>query len=403
MPLIRSNVWFRKGLRGDGWVTPEYFGAKGSPSVDDSVAFQAAQDALANVSGGTVLLGPKQYRTDQTIHFSSSVGWKGVPDATMWRNNHATRNHHDWVSGSPRSDHTLIENIIFGGLIGNTGIPVFSSIAARAHYKNCSWNAPGYDDNLTGRLFNLQGANSEFIIEKCHIYQKSTGGTGEVFFNSGAGSKLRLIDNYVHQGVSSAAPVLSMVAGASFLKGNRFDAIDHVGSENVLLVSDILSQHIIEGNTFESAFSSGKALAYTAGAYITERANNMRLINMYGTNLLAEGSRLSLGRPLYTTTSSSSITCANGFEGQSISSTGTAPTIGLPVILFPGQEFVLTVYNNSGSPWAGIGFGASGSGGVTGSTPTGQARTYLWKAMSIVANGTFGWICIGSFSAAFTP
>jgi len=402
MPQFNENVWFRKGLRGQGWVTPEYFGARGLPGVDDSVAFQAANDALANVSGGTVLLGPKQYRTDQTIHFEPNVSWKGVPDATMWRNNHATRNHHDWVSGSPRSNYTLVENIIFGALIGNTGIPVFSSGAARVHYKNCSWNAPGYDDNFTGRLVNMQGANSDFIFEKCHVYQKSTGGTGEAFFNSGADSKLRLIDNYIHQGPSTTAPVLSMVAGASFIEGNRFDAIDHVGNENVISVLDIVGQHEIVGNTFESAFSSGKALSFIDGAFITERDNNFRLINMYSNNLLDPSGSLSLGRALYSTTSSASITCANGFQSQSISSSGTAPTITMPFILFPGQEFVLTVYNNSGGSWVGINF-VDGFGGTAGTTSAGFARTFLWKAVSALADGNYIWMCIGSFSAAFVP
>jgi hypothetical protein len=71
----------------------------------------------------------------------------------------------------------------------------------------------------------------------------------------------------------------------------------------------------------------------------------------------------------------------------------------LPDILFIDQEFDLTVYNTSGTSWAGIAL-ASAIGGLAGSVPTGQARTFKLKALDTKATGSPFWVCMGDVSSA---
>lgn len=398
MTQFNRNTWFRGGLRGDGWITPEYFGAKHSASVDDSAAFQAACDAMAS-DGGEVRLGPFQYRTDQLIVLVPGVSWRGVPDSTRWYGNHATRDHHHWTSGNSRSDYTLVENIIFGNLISNTGGVIYNTTNVRALYRNCSFNAPGYGDNLNGRIFEAVGASSDFVFEKCHVWQKSTSASQDAWFMDGSSAKLTLIGNYVHQGSNTASPVVRVINGMLAARGNQFDAVDHAFSQNVISVFDTTYQHIIEGNSFKSAFSGGKALSWSSGANITERANNFLLINMYGSGgVLASGSTLSLAPMLAATTSGTTVTVPTGFASYSLRFTGASPTVTLPTILFPGQELDLALYNVSGGP---LGFSLSNVGYLA-TNPVvgnGSAASAKFRAMDLSLLGTCSWVQIGGWGS----
>ena len=403
MPQFNRNVYFRKGLRGPGWCTPEYFGAKGSYSVDDSAAFQAANDAMAQENGGKVYLAGRQYRTDSQINLDPCVSWEGVTDATFWSNNHATRIHHQWGAGTSRVRQTLMENIIFGGIIGNTGNVINITHAINVRYKNCAFNAVSYEDNLQGKILSSTTTpfGGEIAFENCYLRAV---GDASVLYSAANNSKLRLEGNTFVMPSSFTRNLVENVDGVVEAYGNYFDATAHGGGADVISLLNNLDYHIFKGNKFKSAFSAGVCFRTAiSGIKLSETGSVFDTINAYGiSGTLALGSELTLSNPIQTSTSATSINCATGYRGQRFRLTGTAPTITLPTPLFYGQEFDLIVYNDSGSSWAGIAIVGGDPGAGIGTTASGTARTMKWKAADAKNTGTLRWIMHGDVSQAIT-
>ena len=171
MPLFSSLTRFKKGLKGDGWATPEYYGAKGIDGVNDLPAFQAAATDLGQ-NGGKLLLGPKVYQLDGLLNWPVNVSWRGAGDATFINWNHATANQLVFASSNHGGPITF-EDVRFIGKIGATGTCITNNANARVSFKRCAWNgyAPGaaLSANLQGKIASINSADSQLTFEDCQI------------------------------------------------------------------------------------------------------------------------------------------------------------------------------------------------------------------------------------------
>src|SRR6185369_10795736 len=171
MPIFRSNTRFVGGLRGDGWATPEYYGAQGLLTVNDLNAFQAACTDLANSGGGRLMLGPKAYRLDGPWTIPGSVSVFGVPNDTFLAYHNATSNmiiYSDTIRGAP----AVISDVRFIGTSASTGRTIVNA-GSRLQLIRCSWN--GFDPfgsattNLQGNLVYNNNAQSETDLIDCRV------------------------------------------------------------------------------------------------------------------------------------------------------------------------------------------------------------------------------------------
>lgn len=388
---------------------------KGDGSFNNKTKFQDAMEEVADMAtgqGGTLYMDSGAYVLGTgLLDYQRGVNIVGHPYGTVLLIDHATNDFFRFVTtglSNTAGPSCRFENITFGSKQANSGtVLLTTSSPYNMRFINCAFNDPfnsvsGYD-NLNGNFWRAASL-SKFSFERCKLWQKGTAVNQELFRMSGDG-RLRVHNSYIHQAPTTDSTLMlaSGSGGKTWITNNEFDSFDALNADLLLYANT--GQNILTGNTFKSDLSSGRAVMWNSGIQLIEYDNLFENINMYNPAgaLLAGGSRLSLGRPLVLNTSSNSIVVPGGYRAYSVKSTGTAPTVSLPLVLFPGQEFFLTIWNNSGSTWSGISFGSSAVGGLTGSTPTGTARTYHFRGLSINADSSYIWVCVGDFSGAFTP
>lgn len=406
MTLFTRNTRFRKGLRGDGWATLEYYGAKGSASVNDKGAFDAACADLSAAGGGRLLLGPKLYRFDNLLTVPSNVSIHGVPDATYVAWNHATANGLVYTS---YNEGTSIEvsDIRFISLIGNTGTCVVNNTGARVQLKRCSWN--GFDavgapsNNLQGKLASLNSATSELEYIDCRL--NVAGVLRGVDIISGSvkitrGSLLMpasYADGLVY--AVSSSSVLSLddvqINGAAHTTGAGYFVYAGNGS-NVCLDGC----HLLGGGSV----GSKRLLGWDAGARVIERRTHIASIpamERYGSAAaLSNYSSLELLGYL-AAYPASPYTIPDGVRHVSVAFNGAAPTLIMPAKLFAGQRISVSVFNDaSGGNWAGVTVTGLVFGG-TNAINNNNGRSFEAVVTDRNGDGTLEWVIVGGWSDMF--
>ncbi len=376
-----------------------FFGADPTGVADSTAAIQAANDA-AETTGGWVWFPPGSYKHNSTLFGSPGVSWRGVANATFININHATLPQLVFNQGASGKLATTFEGLSFGALVDNTGNAVFNDAGnmVRVTFRNCAWNETmtGSSPLLKGKLLSLTGPGSQFEYHECTIIEKGT--TNAVFQLNSNLARLRLYNCTMVQSIAAAFQLVAVEDGTFETYGTYYDATLHTGSSACLRFVSVGDYHIVHGNTFRTLTSSGPAMVFESGVHVTETGSTFATINPYAVNgLLAEGSELSLGRALSTTSSATgNVQCSHGYRAQSFKLTSThsglGPSMLLPDIYFIGQEYEVTVWNNSGSTWTnGVAFDA-GVGDGAGNTTNGQARAFRFRAMDVKDTGTPMWV-----------
>lgn len=417
MPLLRSNTRFTKGLRAPGWCTPEYFGAVGSGAVNDYPAFLAAKNALAaDGGGGEIRLTPgRSYRLDTKfvmdgkVSITSSKGLIGTADSRIIRNHTNACIEVNTVAFSDDETPSVIEGVKFEDAQAVTA-PMIDVNGGSLDLVRCFLLGSAFTN---GVLLSVgAGITSVTRLLGSTVLPANAGVPAvEVTIGSLHATGSRFVRPAIHDGplinvssVSAFDPAIAMFTG-----NNYFDAVwagYSSGSSQFINGEGDYYNIVAHGNVFRSPsdnvavarwVAEGGGASGTVGRRINMEGNSIDGCSYY----LYAGTPLDLGSELQllpfnnSSTSGSTPSLPAGVASYTLRSTGTAPTIFLPPILFAGQEFILSIYNNSGGNWGGITI----SGGVPTGHPgllNGAVRTQHWKAMDWDGSGTITWNLISS-------
>lgn len=402
---------FLRGLIGD-WVSyldqktghaqnVLNFGADPLGASDSTTAIANANTAASSADGYVWFPGGS-FRCDDSLHPSPGVSWKGVPDGTFLNINHATKSQLIFDNGSSRKGFTEFSGIGFGALVDNTGDAVVVSNNLKLKFSNCTWNDPGSGGSpkLKGRFLNGGGAGTIVAFEDC--WMKALG-TVTALLLSSTGGELRLSGTDLFMPATYTGPLIDIDDGIIKAFENTFDVTAHGGSSDIIELLS-LGYHVLRGNTFKGAFSSGSCITAFGGTKLSETDSVFDTVNAYNITggALALGSELTLQSPIATTISGTgTVTCATGYRGQSFKFTSTSfgatgPLIVMPGILFINQRFTLTVFNAGDDSWT-SGFSISGAviplpSQLTLSNISANVRTLSFVALDVNADGTPFWV-----------
>lgn len=350
---------FRKrGLRGDGWATPEFYGVKGGTGVNDNAALQAALTDLGNAtSGGRLLLGPKTYRSDGLLNVPSNVSIIGVPDATYLAWNHATANGLVFL-GDNKGPPVAISDIRFISLIGNTGSCIVNNAGARVQLARCSWN--GFDsagaasNNLQGNILVQTNAASSAQLVDCAVNVAGdahglnpTAGLVKI-----RGGSLKMPTTY------TSALARATSSARVELDGVYMDFRSHTTGTAIGLSATSPARAAMRGCTLDASGGGGvntTGFWWEEGTPVVSEGNDWILtggsLQMYGSNLAAVGSRVE-HLPLlsldYSSSAGITFSALRSYEAINVRN-DTNATIELPVGRVPGQVLYFTYFNGGAS------------------------------------------------------
>lgn len=369
--------------------------------------------AAAGPTSGIIVVPPGSFTHINPIAHEPGINWEGVPGASFLNINHATNDQQRWGTGSSNHSLTEISGISFGALVDNTGFAINNPFGhtIRVTYRNCAWNddASGSGPRLKGRLALIQGGDSVFDFDNCHL-EALNGGDSLVLLSAPGDAQLwlrgktRLVMPATYSG-----PLVEIDDGTLHAIGNIIDVTAHGGSAAIWSLSSS-GPHVIRDNEYHGAFSSGATISTFTGVRVNESGSLFDVVNPYDIagGALALGSELTLANPIASLYGgSSNFPCATGYRAQSVKFTdnfgGNGPLIILPSVLFHGQRFTLTVYNASFVPWSGTGITFSGAavqvapGNSTvakydGKLTNGWVRTFNFIALDNDGDGDPTWV-----------
>lgn len=396
MALFNRNVWFRRGLRGPGWATPEYFGAKGLSSVDDLAAFQAAHTALA-VDGGELRLGPTLYRLDGLLTMPSNVSWKGVPDATyvMW--NHASANRMVFTSYNDGGPLTF-KDIRFIGSVAGTGTFAVNNADARVVFERCTWNGNdpggGSTDSLRGRIVTLATSASEVEFVDCRMLLGAVNQKGL----SASDGRIKMRGGVVTFPTAYAEDFAYADSNGSVELDNvRFDLTNHAsGSMKLLYAPSSSAKARMVGCEIDATGAAGTILGmhWVNGAQIHTRGNrplgSAAVFTMYGGSSAGAGSIVEdfnftngAGGP--------TATIPEFCETYVFKGTSTVPAFTLPASPRRYQKLRMHIYNASGGNWTTFSIGTPAIA-VIPALNNGEVCMADFQYTDMFVPGTFQWV-----------
>jgi hypothetical protein len=407
MPEFLSNVRFKKGLRGNGWATAEYYGAKGdnTHTVNDQPALQSAISDLNVNGGGRLYLAAVDYRLDSSLTIPPTVSLVGCPSGgTRLLMNHATASMFTPLVGSNYTLPTTISDINFGAIGSNSGV-VFNFIGVATQrwlIKRCSFNAPDAYPFLQGTFFTDDGAssNNEVTFEDC--YAGVLGG-GPAFQMNKSGCRTNFIRGTYAMPATYNADLFGFYGGGGLVDGVSFDLNAHsTGSPNCVFANTVSDTDILIINNTRTFKSSGLIgnrifLKVNDGAYV--RTSNLftRGCTRYLTSGLMGITSALEPEPHYSDIPGTlTYNIRNHYSNVALWLTNSGnPSINMPATgMYLGQKMTVSVTNISGSTIGGYLFG-NVSGYAPTSIPNGRTVTFTAEFSSnSVGNGH--WMITGT-------
>lgn len=404
MALIRAKTRWTGGLRGDGWATPEYYGAKPGTTFDSLPAILAAISDLSG-QGAELRFGPYAYRVDGTIAGAAGVSMRGVPHATFIHGNHATLPLFAPAAGTARNSFTEVTGIGFGSLIGATGAAILNGQTnQRWLFRNCSWNWGGNRGapNLNGPIFNdNSSANTGCVYQFEDCWAKSNR-DGQVFTLATTGSALNFYSSKMVWPVTTGSAFIYYALGTGIIDGLEFDASAHTTGANAqcISVSSVTADPILISNV--KAFASGGPVKTVLGAdsntFIKCQNLSSPGFTRYAVGTLAIGSQLELEPALAIDIGSApTLDLTNTRHYASILVKGdVACVVTLPTGMFPGQVLRYTHYCTglfnvtfAGTPLTGNALTNPIGAGVALTT------TLVWESRDV--SSTYRWVQKGNW------
>lgn len=348
MPQFNENVRFRKGLRGPGWATPEYYGkVDRTGAVDATTVIQTAlSDIGSSDGGGTVSLLPGVYR-HTGLHLPDKVALRGAPgSATFLLRNHATNGDITLDGGATGRLANVVTDIQFIGNIAGTGAGVAPGVA-RAIFRRCSWNLTSA--NLHGPIAQLNSAlwaNLNFIDCEAILGADVNG------FQNDFGTLSIVRGRIVMPAAYTSSLVIVDNSSRAIISGTRLDCIANAtGPSNGLYVASATARGAMYNCEIDATGSTGGsvyALNWAAGASVFSKGHTFlggNIIPYAGSSTPAVGSDLEL-LPLITllfgAISTKDLRPYSNYRIIQIKATSaTNVALTMPIGLFPGQKLSL--------------------------------------------------------------
>lgn len=379
------------------------YGAVGDGVTNDQAAIQAALTAAANAGGGIVFFPKGTYLVSTAIEWDHSVSAVGVGCGGSVIKTGSASNARiiTLTSGTASDTPHVFYGLSFDASQSNTGEQFYSTVAVNVKFVGCEF---GVSSNCAGNLvrnFSNGGSMtfedcrftaysgycaytaSDVVFEACRFFAGTTTYNQELVR---VDSETGLLPSYISfYGCYFDASTVSNAP--SDLHGMRV-----VSSIAYTSVSD--SHFISTGQLFTSA------IRFLGGGLV--KANGCHFSGCSTKYTGASGATTPLGAGSYLDIVDrrrflNSFTVSDGYEFQEISSTGTAPTITLPAMLYPGQKLFLHIYNNSGGNWAAVTFTGSYNSLITGATAVNNGQTIFITAIvaDTLSSGTYLWNIVG--------
>jgi hypothetical protein len=409
MPVSLSNHRFRKGLRGEGWATVEYYGAKGNVAVDDRAAIQAGIDDLAGI-GGRLYFGPKYYRIDGTLTTFPGVSMIGVScNSTHLVINHATQAIMIPIQGSNYRLPTVISDINFGALVPNTGAAIdYIGICGQEWLiSRCTFNDPFGYPQLLGTFFR-DDANSPGNVVTFEDCYGSILGSVSAFQMNRTASRTNFIRGTYKMPSSYNTEIMGFYTGGGLVDGVSFDLSTHSTGNGVCITANTTGDNdtLIVNNTRTyrpgSLIGTRVFLKALDGAYV--RTSNIwtRGCTRYSTaGVMGIGSAIEPEAHYSDIPGSLTYNIRNNYSNVALWLTLSGnPSINMPSTgMHLGQRMTVSVTNISGST-----IGGYFIGNMNGYSPTSilNGRTVTWTAeYSSNSVGVGHWMLIGTPAVAY--
>lgn len=398
MPLFSSHVRFKRGLRGLGWATPEYFGAKGSSSVDDLAAFTTAASVLSE-EGGELRLGPYLYRLDGLLTLPANVSWRGVPDATyvMW--NHASANRMVFTQ-SNQGNPAAFRDIRFIGSAAGTGTFAVNNADARVLFERCTWN--GFDsgggptDTLRGRIASLGSDDSEMSFVDCRMELGATNVKG-LFASAG---RIKMSGGRVSFPAAYAEDfAYADTSGAVELDRVHFDVTNHAsGSMKILYAPSSSAKGRMSKCVLDATGAAGTILGmhWVNGTQVYAKGNqplgSAAVLSLYGGSSAGAGSVVE-GFNITNGAGGTTATIPEFCETYVFKGLSTVPTFTLPANPARYQRLRMHINNGTGSPWAAFAIGVPSIPTIP-ALAAGAACVADFQYTDLFVPGTFQWVMV---------
>lgn len=409
MALFRRNIKWEKGLRGPGFASIEYYGAKGGAGNNDLSAFNQAINDLA-LTKGTLYLGPKAYRIDGSLVMKPGVSIVGVPEASCIVGNHATQPLLRMTNGSTGLQFTTVENVAFGSLIGATGSAISNEQPNQKwRFVNCSWNSPAFNPLLNGAIFSETSSALPGCVYQFDDCWAQGNRDGTIFGLSNTGSFMNFNGGKYLFPAAFGNLFFYYSLGSGVINGTEFDAVAHASGSNAACIgaSSSAGSSLLIDNVRAWGTGGPAKVVLSADSGVLVRCTNLlnSVFSRYSTGTLASGSYLEMLPHQSLQTSGAAVTIPDNVESFSCRIVGSPtvnPTLTMPAGNFPGRELEVWLRNDSGDAWTGILF-TPVDGGVIGSLPNGSARTFRFRYMSPTGSTVYKWVLMGDPSPTITP
>ncbi len=419
MPLNRSKVRYKHaGHRRVGWVTPEFYDAAGSGSVNDYTAFNAAVQDLVNTDGGGEIWLTRpgaRYRLDSMLTLPGTVSIRAFKGAGTTETA-LIRNHifpllsitNDVVGDNETS--TVIEGVTFTDAAGGGAMVVVAE--GSADFARCAMlGVAGITDSSQPLVLMQGGAGARCRLSHCHLAPVNAQSavkavTGAI--NVDGGTVLKVPATYTGDVVAIASNDANAPAYVHLSDGTYFDASGHTSGAVVFVTANGSSWAVCaSGCLFRGGSVTSTAFVWTNSGVrrVNVGANTwVGVTNRYlpsgGVSPLTLDSDLALKPYVVIDAPGTAYTLPVGVRTVAIRMQSTAPMLTMPQALFAGQEMTVTIYNESGGDWAGVGVVGLYFGG-SGAVNDGTGRSFRAVAVDRDLSGTYEWVIASPWSDAW--
>lgn len=418
MPRFSSKVRFaHRGERRVGYVTPEFYNAAGSGSVNDYPALNGCVQALLDADGGgDIILRPGgRYRLDAPLSLPGTVNIRakkgaGSAETALIRNHTFFLLRVDNTNSGDNETSTLIEGVTLTDAIASNGGALIEAYDGSVDLVRCALLGASFSDPSYPLLYADGGLGATVRLERC--YMAPVNGQSAVLALTGTtaiggASVVKVPATYTGDIVKINSTDANSPANIVLHGGTDFDALLHTSGAVVFVTAGGQNWAIsANGCLFRggSATSTGFVWTNTGLRRLNVGANTWNVTSRYlpagGVSPLALDSDLALKPYLVFDAPGTTNTLPVGVRSYQVRFQSTAPTLTMPQALFAGQEMKVSVTNASGGNWAGVTvigliFGASGA------INSNFGRSFTAHVVDRNLDGNLEWVVSGSWSDAW--
>ena len=366
------------------------YGAVGDGVTNDQTAIASALAAAVAAGGGVVFFPKGTYLVTTAIEWDHKVSIVGVGARLSIISTNSPSNARiiTWTSGTAQNDPLLVSGVGFSASQANSGEQVYANVAVNVAFSDCGFGA---SSNCTGNLLRLTNGGN-VTAKDCRFTSYGSGFCAYLVASNFAA----LGCTFETGNTSYDQALLRLDSGRYAFLGCKLDVALVSSLPAALYALEVVSStmNLFVGGCYfrTNAQSYTACLSMLSGATVTTCGNDYGTSPRYVTSgTLASGSHLEFAGNTKATGAGAAYTIANSTDLWSLASSGTAPTLTIPAIYFPGQKQNLLISNTSGGGWADLTFPSANK--MIGVTPVASgSRAYVQMVASdLLVTGTYEW------------